>query len=136
MNALIYYKGLLSSGHFGGSIKVLVDPPVDINRLYWLMWEIREQSAKLVLDKENKKEVTCFSLLDQGDGLLSSSADRTIRMCRMVQRKLECIEVICMKDPVRHVYSQGQLIFVVAQTHGIKVMMGRLSVINIPRSFG
>ncbi|KAI4364445.1 hypothetical protein MLD38_020536 [Melastoma candidum] len=108
VNALIYYKGLLCSGHSDGSIK---------------MWEIRGQSATLVLDKkEHNKEVTCLSLLHHGDSLLSGSADKTIRVWRMVRRKLECLEVISTKDPIRNVDSCGQLIFVITQAPGIKVI--------------
>lgn len=49
------------------------------------MWDVRGQSATLVLDmKEHKKAVTCFSLFEPGDGLLSGSADKTIRVCQAI----------------------------------------------------
>ncbi|KAF2289162.1 hypothetical protein GH714_029191 [Hevea brasiliensis] len=66
VTALIYYMGLLFSGYSDGSIKV---------------WDIKQQSATLVWDlKEHKKAVTCFSLFEPGESLLSGSSDKTIRV--------------------------------------------------------
>lgn len=108
VNALIYYKGLLCSGHSDGSIK---------------MWDIKGQSTTLVWDKRpHKKEVTCFSLLEQGESLLSGSADKTIRVWKLVQRKLECLEVISLKDPIRRMDTLGDAIFAIIPGHGIKVI--------------
>ncbi|KAL6989961.1 hypothetical protein U1Q18_015713, partial [Sarracenia purpurea var. burkii] len=65
VTALIYYKGQLYSGYADGSIKV---------------WDIKGQTATLLLDiTEHKKAVTCFSLFEPGDCMLSGSADKTIR---------------------------------------------------------
>ncbi|XP_048136310.1 putative E3 ubiquitin-protein ligase LIN-1 isoform X2 [Rhodamnia argentea] len=107
VNALIYYKGLLCSGHSDGSIK---------------MWDIKGQSSTLVLDKrQHKKEVTCFSLFEQGESLLSGSADKTIKVWKLVQRKLECSEVISLKDPICRMDTLGDAIFAIIPGHGIKV---------------
>ncbi|KAG2721433.1 hypothetical protein I3760_02G082600 [Carya illinoinensis] len=105
--ALIYYKGLLYSGYSDGSIKV---------------WDIKGQSAMLVWNmKEHKKAVTCFSLFEPGDSLLSGSVDKTIRVWQIIHRKLECIEVIAVKEPVQHMDAYGEMIFVVTHGHGLKV---------------
>ncbi|KAJ9154514.1 hypothetical protein P3X46_027837 [Hevea brasiliensis] len=107
VTALIYYRGLLYSGYSDGSIKV---------------WDIKQQSATLVWDlKEHKKAVTCFSLFEPGESLLSGSADKTIRVWQMVHRKLECIEVIAMKEPIQKIETYGQMIFMITQSHRMKV---------------
>ncbi|PSS18224.1 E3 ubiquitin-protein like [Actinidia chinensis var. chinensis] len=108
VTALIYYKGQLCSGYADGSIKV---------------WDIKGQTATLVLDmKEHKKAVKCFSLFEPGDCMLSGSADKTIRVWQMVQSKLECIEIIGMKEPIHGLDTFGQLIFAVTQSHEMKVI--------------
>ncbi|KAG5555082.1 hypothetical protein RHGRI_012572 [Rhododendron griersonianum] len=108
VTALIYYKGELCSGYADGSIKV---------------WDIKGQKATLVLDmKEHKKAVTCFPLFEPGDCMLSGSADKTIRIWQMVRRKLECIEVIGMKESIQSLDTSGQLIFTVTQSHELKVI--------------
>ncbi|OWM71234.1 hypothetical protein CDL15_Pgr011361 [Punica granatum] len=108
VNALIYYKGLLWSGHSDGSIKV---------------WDIKGQTATLVWDrKEHKKAVTCFSLFEHGENLLSGSSDRTIKVWKMIQRKLECIEVISINEPIKQLETHGKMILVVPQGHGIKAL--------------
>ncbi|TXG71714.1 hypothetical protein EZV62_000293 [Acer yangbiense] len=107
VTALIYYKGLLFSGYSDGSIKV---------------WDIKRQLAILVWDiKEHRKAVTCFSLFEPGESLLSGSADKTIRVWQMVHKKLELIEVIAAKEPVRKLDTCGQMIFVITQGHRLKV---------------
>ncbi|KAI4317580.1 hypothetical protein L6164_025441 [Bauhinia variegata] len=106
--SLIYYKGLLFSGYSDGSIKV---------------WDIKGHSATLVWDiKEHKKSVTCFTLLEPSDSLLSGSADKTIRVWKMIQRKLECIEVIVFKEAIHQLRTLGQTIFAITQGHGIKLV--------------
>ncbi|KAL5701287.1 hypothetical protein ACHQM5_026638 [Ranunculus cassubicifolius] len=105
--ALIYYKGQLYSGHSDGSIKV---------------WEIKGQTAMLVWEvKVHKKEVTCFTLSEPGDSLLSGSADKTIRVWQMVQRRLECVKVIETKQPISRLDSHKQLVFAITQSRGVKV---------------
>ncbi|KAK1592606.1 hypothetical protein Q3G72_027625 [Acer saccharum] len=107
VTALIYYKGLLYSGYSDGSIKV---------------WDIKRQLAILVWDiKEHRKAVTCFSLFEPGESLLSGSADKTIRVWQMVHKKLELTEVIATKEPVRKLDTFGQMIFVITQGHRLKV---------------
>lgn len=45
-------------------------------------WDVKGQSATLVRDiKVHKKAVTCFSLLEPQNCLLTGSADKTIRVC-------------------------------------------------------
>ncbi|KAK1317170.1 putative E3 ubiquitin-protein ligase LIN-1 [Acorus calamus] len=104
--ALIFYKGHLCSGYSDGSIKV---------------WDIKGQTAKLAWDaKEHKKAVTCFALFEPSDSLLSGSSDKTIRVWQLVQRKLECVEVIEMKEPINRIDSFGQLIFIITHGRGLK----------------
>ncbi|XP_050921255.1 putative E3 ubiquitin-protein ligase LIN-1 isoform X2 [Lathyrus oleraceus] len=106
--SLIYYKGLLFSGYSDGSIKV---------------WDIRGHSASLVWDiKEHKKSVTCFSIYEPLDSLLSGSTDKTIRVWKMIQRNLECLEVIVMKEPIHHLRAHGETIFSITERQGIKVV--------------
>ncbi|KAK4265773.1 hypothetical protein QN277_026785 [Acacia crassicarpa] len=115
--SLIFYKGLLFSGYSDGSIKV---------------WDIRGQSATLVWDiKEHKKSVTCFSLLEPSDSLLSGSADKTLRVWKMIDRKLQCIEVIVLKEPIHHLHAHGQMIFAITQGQGIKLVGESREVKNI-----
>nr|KYP62445.1 Myosin heavy chain kinase B [Cajanus cajan] len=106
--SLIYFKGLLFSGYSDGSIKV---------------WDIRGHSASVVWDiKEHKKSVTCFSLYEPSDSLLSGSTDKTIRVWKMIQRKLECVEVIVLKEPIHHLRAHGETIFAITQSHGLKLV--------------
>lgn len=106
--SLIYYKGLLFGGYSDGSIKV---------------WDIRGHSASLVWDiKEHKKSVTCFSIYEPLDSLLSGSTDKTIRVWKMNQRNLECLEVIVMKEPVHHLRAHGETIFAISEKQGIKLV--------------
>ncbi|XP_017975654.1 PREDICTED: putative E3 ubiquitin-protein ligase LIN-1 isoform X1 [Theobroma cacao] len=120
VTALIYYKGMLYSGYSDGSIKV---------------WDVRKQSATLVWDtKEHKKAVTCFSLFEPGESLLSGSADKTIGVWQMVQNKLECIEVIATKEPIQKLETYGQMIFVITQGHRFKVFDSSRTVNSICKS--
>lgn len=106
--SLIYFKGLLFSGYSDGSIKV---------------WDIRGHSASVVWDiKEHKKSVTCFSLYEPSDSLLSGSTDKTIRVWKMIQRKLECVEVIVLKEPIHHLRAHGETIFAITQSQGLKLV--------------
>ncbi|XP_059632741.1 putative E3 ubiquitin-protein ligase LIN-1 isoform X2 [Cornus florida] len=107
VTALIYYKGQLCSGYADGLIKV---------------WDIKGKAATLLLSiKEHKKAVTCFSLFEPGDCLLSGSADKTMRIWQIAKRKLECIEVIAMKEPIQGLDSHGQMIFAITKSHEMKV---------------
>ncbi|XXG84253.1 hypothetical protein AAC387_Pa10g1805 [Persea americana] len=110
VSALIYYKGQLCSGYADGSIKV---------------WDIKGQTAKLVWEvKEHKKAVTCFAHFEPGDGLLSGSADKTVRVWHMCRKRLECMEVIEMKEVIQKIDTHGQLIFIITQSHRLKVCNG------------
>nr|XP_011462732.1 PREDICTED: putative E3 ubiquitin-protein ligase LIN-1 isoform X3 [Fragaria vesca subsp. vesca] len=105
--ALMYYKGFLHGGYSDGSLKV---------------WNIKGQSATLVWDmKEHKKALTCFSLLESRDSLISGSLDKTIRVWQVVHKKMECIEVIETKQPIRHLNTCGDMIFAITRGQGIKV---------------
>ncbi|XP_038980484.1 putative E3 ubiquitin-protein ligase LIN-1 isoform X2 [Phoenix dactylifera] len=105
--ALIFYKGQLCAGYSDGSIKV---------------WDIKGQRTMLVWEaKDHKRPVTCLTLFEPGDSLLSGSSDKTVRVWKMLQRKLECVEVIEMKDPIQKVESCGDKILVITQSHGLKV---------------
>ncbi|KAH1231953.1 putative E3 ubiquitin-protein ligase LIN-1 [Glycine max] len=87
------------------------------------VWDIRGHSASLVWDiKEHKKSVTCFSLHEPSDSLLSGSTDKTIRVWKMIQRKLECVEVIALKEPIHHLRAHGETIFAISESHGLKLV--------------
>ncbi|KAL4565781.1 hypothetical protein LXL04_029887 [Taraxacum kok-saghyz] len=108
VNSLIYYRGQLFSGYSNGSIKV---------------WEIKGQTTTLVSDiKEHKKAVTCFALLEHGNCLLSGSADKTIRIWKMLERKMKCVEVITTKDAIQSLETCGEVIFAVTNNHKMKVI--------------
>ncbi|KAI3703374.1 hypothetical protein L1987_73400 [Smallanthus sonchifolius] len=107
VNSLIYYRGHLFSGYSNGSIKV---------------WDIKGQTMTLIADiKEHKKAVTCFALLEPGNFLLSGSADKSIRIWQMFERKIECIEVITTKDSIQSLETCGEMIFAVTHSHKMKV---------------
>ncbi|KVH91984.1 Armadillo-type fold, partial [Cynara cardunculus var. scolymus] len=107
VNSLIYYRGQLFSGYSNGSIKV---------------WDIKGQTTTLVSDiKEHKKAVTCFALLEPGNCLLSGSADKTIRIWKMFEKKMKCIEVITTKDSIQSLETCAELIFTVTHNHKVKV---------------
>ncbi|KAK9136874.1 hypothetical protein Sjap_007468 [Stephania japonica] len=119
-NALIYYKGQLYSGHSDGSIKV---------------WDIKRQTATLVWDvKEHKKAVTCFTLSEPGDSLLSGSTDRTIRVWQMIQKRLECVEVIETKEPIHKIATHGKKILATTPNRGLKVFDASRTVKTICKS--
>lgn len=107
VTSLMYYNGELYSGHADGSIKA---------------WDIKGQEAILVRDiREHKKAVTCFSISESGNCLLSGSADKTIKIWQMLERRLECIETILTKDPIQNINAHGEVIFAVTQSHKMKV---------------
>lgn len=81
VNALIYYRGFLWSGHSNGSIKA---------------WDIKGQTATLVWDlKEHSKAVTCFSLFEHGESLLSGSSDKTIKVGRRGHASFSSSIILC-----------------------------------------
>ncbi|XP_071727760.1 putative E3 ubiquitin-protein ligase LIN-1 [Rutidosis leptorrhynchoides] len=107
VNSLIYYRGQLFSGYSNGSIKV---------------WDIKGQTATLISDiKEHKKAVTCFTLYEPGNCLLSGSADKTIKIWQMCNIKMQCIEVITTKDTIQSLETCGEVIFAVTNNHKLKV---------------
>jgi hypothetical protein len=107
VTALIYHKGLLFSGFSDGSIRV---------------WNVNKKIATLLWDiKEHKSTVTCFSLSETGECVLSGSADKTIRVWQIVKGKLECAEVIKTKDSIRKLEAFGNMIFVITKGHKMKV---------------
>ncbi|XP_015060714.1 putative E3 ubiquitin-protein ligase LIN-1 [Solanum pennellii] len=110
VTSLTYYNGELYSGHADGSIKA---------------WDIKGQEATLVRDvREHKKAVTCFTISESGNCLLSGSADKSIKIWQMFERKLECTETILTKDPIQNINTHGELIFAVTQSHKMKVFDG------------
>jgi hypothetical protein len=40
----------------------------------------------------------------------------------MIQRNLECLEVITMKEPIHHLGAHGETIFAITERQGVKVM--------------
>ncbi|KAK6913763.1 WD40 repeat [Dillenia turbinata] len=120
VTSLIYYKGHICSGFSDGSIKV---------------WDMNEQSSKLLWDmKKHKKAVTCFTIFEPGDNLLSGSADKTIGVWQMIQGELECSEVIAMKEPIQNLGTYGQLIFVNTQSNRIRVIDPSRTVKDVSKS--
>ncbi|CAD5322314.1 unnamed protein product [Arabidopsis thaliana] len=108
VTALIYHKGLLFSGFSDGSIRV---------------WNVNKKIATLLWDiKEHKSTVTCFSLSETGECVLSGSADKTIRVWQIVKGKLECAEVIKTKDSIRKLEAFGNMIFVITKGHKMKLL--------------
>ncbi|KAL1211901.1 putative E3 ubiquitin-protein ligase LIN-1 [Cardamine amara subsp. amara] len=108
VTALIYHKGLLFSGYSDGSVKVW---NVD-DKLATLLWNI----------KEHKGAVTCFSISETRESVLSGSADKTIRIWQIVKGKLECAEVIKTKESIRKVEAFGDMIFVITKGHKMKML--------------
>ncbi|CAK7323112.1 unnamed protein product [Dovyalis caffra] len=53
--------------------------------------------------------------------LYSGHSDGSIKVWQMVQRKMECIEVIAMEEPIRQLETYGPLIFVITQGYRMKV---------------
>ncbi|XP_010445833.1 PREDICTED: putative E3 ubiquitin-protein ligase LIN-1 isoform X2 [Camelina sativa] len=108
VTALIYHKGLLFSGYSDGSIRV---------------WNVNKKVATVLWDiKEHKSTVTCFSLSESGESILSGSADKTIRVWQIVKGKLDCAEVIKTKDSIRRLEAYGNMIFVITKGHKIKLL--------------
>ncbi|CAH2054742.1 unnamed protein product [Thlaspi arvense] len=108
VTALIYHKGLLFSGYSDGSIKV---------------WNVNEKLATLLWNiKEHKSAVTCFSISETGESVLSGSADKTIRIWQIVKGKLECAEVIKTKESVRKLEAVGNMILVITKGHKMKLL--------------
>lgn len=114
------------------------------------IWDIKGQTSKLVCEiKEHKKVVTCFTIFEPGDNLLSGSFDKTVRVShlikllvkllgshgqihystinsflqvwQMLQKKFECLETIEVKEPVHNINTFGERIFVATQSRGLKV---------------
>lgn len=118
--ALIFYRGQLYAGYSDGSIKV---------------WDIKGQRGMLIWDvKEHTRPVTCFTLFEPGGSLLSGSFDKTVRVWKMAQRKLECIEVIDMTEPVQNLETFGDKILVITQSHGLKVRHASRNIQTICRN--
>ncbi|CAH8343692.1 unnamed protein product [Eruca vesicaria subsp. sativa] len=109
VTALIYFKGLLFSGYSDGSVKVW---NVDDKLSSTLLWNI----------KEHKSAVTCFSVSETGESVLSGSADKTIRIWQIVKGKLECVEVIKTKESIRKLEAFGNMIFVITKGHKMKML--------------
>nr|XP_009411673.2 PREDICTED: putative E3 ubiquitin-protein ligase LIN-1 [Musa acuminata subsp. malaccensis] len=112
--ALIFCKGLLCVGHSDGSIKV---------------WDIKGQKSMLLLEaKEHKRAITCFALSESGDSILSGSSDKTVRIWKMAQKKLECVEVIELKEPIQKLETYGGKILVITRSRGLKVCQASRSI--------
>ncbi|KAI0493831.1 hypothetical protein KFK09_023956 [Dendrobium nobile] len=107
VTALAFYKGHLYTGFSDGTIKV---------------WDIKEKQSVLLWEvKLHEKSITCFTVYEPTDNLLSGSADKTVRVWKNVQKKLECVEVIQVKEPVQKVGTYNEKILIVTQSRGIKV---------------
>ncbi|XP_051203813.1 putative E3 ubiquitin-protein ligase LIN-1 isoform X1 [Lolium perenne] len=104
--AITFFRGQLFVGYFDGTIRA---------------WDIKGQRAVISREvKEHKKAVTCFALSESGEKLLSGSSDKSIRVWKMAQRKLECVEVIRIKDAVQKFGIYGDKIIVLTQKKVLK----------------
>ncbi|PKU65998.1 Putative E3 ubiquitin-protein ligase LIN-1 [Dendrobium catenatum] len=66
VTALAFYKGHLYTGFSDGTIKV---------------WDIKEKQSVLLWEvKLHEKSITCFTVYEPTDNLLSGSADKTVRI--------------------------------------------------------
>lgn len=101
VTCLIFYKGHLYSGYSDGLIKVcdlffwtncfLSFKGCHFSTGWWdadvlvQVWDIKGQTATLVQEmKEHRKAITCFALYEPGNCLLSGSADKTIKVVRII----------------------------------------------------
>ncbi|KAL5202290.1 hypothetical protein ABZP36_013242 [Zizania latifolia] len=104
--AIIFFGGQLFVGYSNGTIRA---------------WDIKGQRAVIIREvKEHKKAVTCFALSETGENLLSGSADKSIRVWKMAQRKLECVEVIQIREAVQKFEIYGDRIIVLTQNNVLK----------------
>ncbi|CAM0955871.1 unnamed protein product [Alopecurus aequalis] len=104
--AITFFRGQLFVGYLDGTIRA---------------WDIKGQRAVIIREvKEHKKAVTCFALSESGENLFSGSADKSIRVWKMAQRKLECVEVIQIKEAVQKIGICGDKIIVLTQKKVLK----------------
>ncbi|KAL6844988.1 hypothetical protein ACP4OV_025161 [Aristida adscensionis] len=104
--AIAFFRGQLFAGYSNGTIKA---------------WDINGQRAVIIREvKEHKKAVTCFALSESGESLLSGSTDKSIRVWKMAQRKLECVEVIQIREPVQKFDICSDKIIVLTQNNVLK----------------
>lgn len=104
--AITFFRGQLFVGYFNGTIRA---------------WDIKDQRAVNIREiTEHKKAVTCFALSETGENLLSGSADKSIRVWKMAQRKLECVDVIQIKEAVQKFDVYSDKIIVLTQKNVLK----------------
>ncbi|XP_072996839.1 putative E3 ubiquitin-protein ligase LIN-1 isoform X2 [Typha latifolia] len=118
--AITFYKGELYAGYADGTIKA---------------WDIKGQRAMLAREvKGHKRAITCFALFEPGDNLLSGSSDKTIRVWKMAQKKLECIEEIQMKEPVQKLGTCGDKIIAIMKNRALTVSHSSRNIQRICKS--
>uniref|UniRef100_I1PUW1 Uncharacterized protein n=2 Tax=Oryza glaberrima TaxID=4538 RepID=I1PUW1_ORYGL len=104
--AIIFFGGQLFVGYSSGTIRA---------------WDIKGQRAVVIREvKEHKRAVTCFALSDTGENLLSGSADKSIRVWKMAQRKLECVEIIQIREAVEQFEIYNDKIIVLTPNNVLK----------------
>ncbi|WVZ98217.1 hypothetical protein U9M48_043685, partial [Paspalum notatum var. saurae] len=104
--AIAFFRGQLFAGYSNGTIRA---------------WDIKGQRAVIIREvKEHKKAVTCFALSETGENLLSGSADKSIRVWEMSQRKVECVEVIQAREAVQKIDICGDKILALTQNNVLK----------------
>ncbi|KAF8719996.1 hypothetical protein HU200_024766 [Digitaria exilis] len=104
--AIAFFRGQLFAGYSNGTIRA---------------WDIKGQRAVIIREvKEHKKAVTCFAISETGENLLSGSADKSIRVWEMAQRKLECVEVIQTREAVLKLDICGDKMLVLTQNNVLK----------------
>ncbi|TVU19025.1 hypothetical protein EJB05_35150, partial [Eragrostis curvula] len=106
VTAIAFFRGQLFAGYSNGIIRA---------------WDIKGQRAVIIREvKEHKKAVTCFALSENGENLLSGSADKSIRVWKMAQCKLECVEVIQIREAVQKFDISNDKIIVLTQDNVLK----------------
>ncbi|KAK3138987.1 hypothetical protein QOZ80_5AG0376180 [Eleusine coracana subsp. coracana] len=120
VTAIAFFRGQLFAGYSNAIIRA---------------WDIKGQRAVIIREvKEHKKAVTCFALSENGEKLLSGSADKSVRVWKMEQRKLECVEVIQIREPVHKFDVCADNIIVLTQNGVIKFSYGSRSTETFYRS--
>ncbi|KAJ7955118.1 RING-type E3 ubiquitin transferase [Quillaja saponaria] len=125
-------KGMQKVIHFSEGVKE------SLRRLSNVTWMAEELHKVADYILPNKSRISCVhtQFLEVGDkssgavcsliyykGLLCSGySNGSIKVWKMVQRKLECVEVIDIKEPIHSLQAYGQNIFVITQGQRMKVV--------------
>ncbi|KAK6930177.1 hypothetical protein RJ641_004271 [Dillenia turbinata] len=75
-----------------------------------------------ILEAGHKSSGAVTSLIYYKGHICSGFSDGSIKVWQMIRGKLECSEVIAMKEPIQNLGTYGELIFVNTQSSGIRVI--------------